>query len=277
MKKISLSFGDFTAVFLPEYGMNTVSLRYKGIPILREAADDAAFSAEPLLYGIPVLLPANRTKGGRFSFGDKEYTLPLNEPTLGNNLHGSLYNATFEVLSVTESAVTSRIVNSGEHYPFPFELTFEDRLSEKGFTRTATLKNTSGVPMPYTFAFHNTFAEPESFSVPVGERLVWDSCYIPTGERVPLDGFEATMLTSCVPDGREISAPYTSVGGNARVGGFHFEVSGNFDRWVFYNGNGREGYLCVEPQCGDVNGLNSGSVRVLPSGENHVFTVFLGI
>ena len=141
MKKITIHCGDWSAVLLPEFGMNTVSLRCGDTPILREPATDSAFAKEPLLYGIPVIFPANRTHGARFTFEGVEYRLPMTEPERNNNLHGSLYNTAFEVCCVTENSVVSRIVNRGEHYPFDFTLTFTDTVTPDGYLREAVLTN----------------------------------------------------------------------------------------------------------------------------------------
>lgn len=46
MKKIDLTCGDFLARVLPDLGMNVVSLRYKGEPILCEIASRPS-SPEP--------------------------------------------------------------------------------------------------------------------------------------------------------------------------------------------------------------------------------------
>ncbi len=196
----------------------------------------------------------------------------MNEPERGNNLHGSLYCSEFEVVEVTGNCVVSRIVNHGEHHPFSFTITFTDTVTEDAYRREAVIKNDGDGNMPYTFALHSTFAEPESFAVPVGKRHEWDENYVPTGKCIPLDEFEKNISTSCIPDGREISAPYSSCGNVAWIGKYKLVVSDNFDYWVFYNGNGSEGYLCVEPQCGAVNCLNTeGGHRILNVGEEELF------
>lgn len=76
----------------------------------------------PYLQGAPILLPANRTKDGKFSFGGKEYSLPINEPYTGAHLHGLVHLQKFEVLSCKDSEITLRYINDGKIYPFPFEL-----------------------------------------------------------------------------------------------------------------------------------------------------------
>lgn len=272
LKKIRLQSGRWSAVLLPEYGMNTVSLKYGDEEIFRECCSDSAFAKEPLLHGIPVLLPANRTHGACFTFEGIEYSLPMNEPERGNNLHGSFYNTEFEVVELGESRVVSRIINRGEHYPFDFTLTFTDTVTDEGYLREVVLANDGEITMPYTFALHSTFAEPHSFIVPVSQRYDWDENYIPTGEMCGLDSFEKTMLTGCTVEGHLISAPYVSSGNSAVIGDYLLTVSDNFDEWVFYNGNGTEGYLCIEPQCGEVNGLNTDGHSTLKSKESMKFT-----
>ena len=52
---------------------------------------------------------------------------------------------------------------------------------------------------------------------------------------------------------------------------FHHLIE-NFDHWIFFNGLGESGYLCVEPQSGKVNGLNiDGGHTRLAAGEKIKF------
>jgi galactose mutarotase-like enzyme len=38
-------------------------------------------------------------------------------------------------------------------------------------------------------------------------------------------------------------------------------------------GGGDKGFLCIEPQCGEVNGLNSDAHRELAAGETETFVM----
>lgn len=277
MKSIILTDEKWTAVLSPDFGMNPISLRYDNKPVLREPPCEAELSDSPVLYGMPVLLPANRTQNARFVFDGKTYTLPMNEPEHFNNLHGCLYTAHFTVTEQNSSSVRSVLKNDGEYYPFPFTLSFYDSVSKNGYRREVTLLNGGDTAMPFTLAFHTTFVEPDTFAVPVEKRYEWDGNYIFTGRMLPLNETEKTFETSCSPRGKEISAAYSSKGPVARIGKWRFAVSDNFDLWVFYNGNGNDGYLCVEPQCGEVNGLNRpGGHRCLAPGERARFYLEIG-
>ena len=273
MKNVSIKNHDWELTLSPEVGMNPISLRYRGTPILREPSDENALLDEPVLYGMPILLPANRTKNARFTFEDKEYCLPMNEPQFKNHLHGRLYDAPFTVLSHGRTQVLSVLENKGEYYPFPFRLAFADELTEDGYHRCITLTNTGNTALPFTLALHTTFVEPKHFSVPLRERFVCDACHVPTGELLPLNDREASYSEGFSPDGSRISGFYKAGKGAALLDGWRFTVSDDFDEWILYNGNGNEGYLCLEPQCGEVNGLNTDGHRVLQAGESMRFTV----
>lgn len=266
LNTVSIRSGSWTAELCPDFGMNPVSLRHEGKPILREPADAEALAASPLLYGIPPLFPANRTKDATFVFDGVRYTLPMNEKARSNNLHGCLYHTLFKVVEVKEDTVVSTLKNTDEYFPFPFTMTFTDSVSPVGYRKKIEIHNDGDKPMPVTLSFHSTFVEPESFSVKVGQRFETDPNYIPTGTMLPLNGPEGSFNTSCHPHGIRINGYYTSLSNVARVGEYLYAVSENFDEWIFFNNTGNEGYLCVEPQSGKVNGLNcaDGHTRLAP-------------
>ena len=46
----------------------------------------------------------------------------------------------------------------------------------------------------------------------------------------------------------------------------------NFDHWILFNGEGKRKLLCVEPQCGKSNGLNTDDGKIVISkGQNISF------
>ena len=271
---VLLRCGAWQARIFPQFGMNLFSLRWQNRPVLREPDSLEALAASPYLHGVPLLLPANRTKGGEFSFGGKTYRLPLNEPERGNHLHGLMFDAPFTVRNQTETSLTAAYENRGERYPFPFSMTISDMLNEDGLVRRLRIENTGPGPMPYTLALHATFAEPARFCAPVGERFVCDENYIPTGETAPLTQAERLYRTGAVPKGRAISGFYRAAGHMAALDDIRFAVSEQFDQWVLFNGGGERGFLCIEPQCGEVNGLNRpGGCRILAPQEATEFTI----
>jgi len=227
---------------------------------MRCPEDQAALERSPRLYGFPLLLPANRTREGKFIFQGNIYSLPINEPEHNNSLHGLMADAPFTIISRGAEHLTARFENRGERYPFSFDMTIEDFLSGKGINRRLTIRALED--MPFTFGFHATFAKPKTFSVPCEKQYIRAENLIPTGE-----------LIDPLPLGETFDAVFQSKGTTAVLDDIIFTVSNNFDHWVLYNSDGKKDFLCVEPQCGQVNGLNiPDGHRTLAAGEEETFT-----
>lgn len=269
---IQLQYENWKATLCPEYGMNTVSLLYDGEQILRAPESMEEFDRDPCVYGTPVLLPPNRTDGGKFSFGVREYALPINDVAGGNHLHGFLNRTAFVIDRQTESTVNAHYENRGEVFPFDFRMDIAARLDEKGYHQQFRITNTGAEDMPLTFGIHTNFAEKERFFVPLGQRFEKTERHIPTGRLLELDDREKTICAGFSPDGAAISGFYTAAGHTAGIGRMCYRVSPNFDQWVLYNGGGKAGFVSIEPQSGAVNALNSGvGLKILKAGQTEVF------
>ena len=275
---IRISSGEWTADICPRLGGNVIGLSYKGEDVLRRLTDEEELKINPYLWGAPILMPANRTYQGKFLFEGKEYVLPLNEPRFNCNLHGSVLYESFETVSATDTEVTVRLTDKeAKSYPFPFRMTVTYTVSEEGLKSSYTVENIGDGNMPMTFCTHTTFTEPESFSVPIDMNQERDKFQIPTGRYVELSDQEKAYVTGSPSVGLYISGYFRSCGNTARVGAYKYAVSDNFNHWVFFNGGGNLGYLCVEPQSGKVNGLNyEDGYNLLRSGEKITFTTDIG-
>ena len=274
---VTLHAGAWEACVVPAFGMNMVLLRCDGKVILREAGDMATLKDSPFLYGTPLLFPANRTAGGAFTFEGETYHLTVNEPNWNNHLHGLMYNAPFTVAKLSESSVTAVYENRGERYPFPFRLEITDTLDRAGMRRRITLTNTGSKTMPYTMAFHTSFREPERFTVQIGKKHERSATFVPTGRMEELNAQEQTYLTGCCPRGIAISGYFEAAGTDAYLDDIRFTASEGFDQRVLFNGGGEQGFLCIEPQAGWVNGLNIPSAhKVLGAGENAQYEITIG-
>lgn len=263
--------GDWEARILPETGANPVTLTYKGENVFRPLEDIEVLKINPFLWGSPILIPANRTDGGKFTFDGKEYTLPLNEARLNNNLHGRMYELDFKTERVDEATVVSTYSNKGEAFPFPFDIKVTATVDEGGFSRRFEITNTGNTDMPLTFALHTTFVENGEIKVPLGRAHRRNERHIPLyyGD---LNEMEQSITKGVSPHGLVISGYFTSVGNVAHIGPYTLTVSENFDHWIMYNNDGYQGYICVEPQAGRSNGLNDGGYIRLGAGKTEVFT-----
>ena len=270
---IILKYGAWQAVICPRLGGNIIGLSFGGEDILRPLINEDDLKINPYLWGAPILMPANRTKAGKFNFEGREYTLPLNEPAHGNNLHGSVLYQVFELVEADETYAVLRLVDRDRvSYPFPYAMTVTYSLTEDGLAADYEIENIGEGNMPLTFCLHTTFIEPESFTCPIDMCQEKDSHHVPTGRYIALNALESEIAASSPSKGKVISGYYRASGKTARVGNYKYSVSDNFDHWIFYNGEGKGGYLCIEPQCGKVNGLNieDGHIR-LSAGEKIKF------
>lgn len=269
---VQLTYRDWSAVFLPSFGANTVRLRHGDKDLLRFPETMEQLRAAPYLYGMPLLMPPNRTEDGTFAFDGRAYRLPINEPRHRNHIHGFMADAPFLVKRLSESQVTCVYENNGERYPFRFRMTVTSKLDEQGFSQQIEIANRSNADLPVMLGFHTAFLEPETFSVPIGMRWETNERHIPTGRLLKLTELEREFRLGCRPRGLPISGFYTAAGQLARIGDYGYRVSDNFTQWVLFNGGGDQGYLCIEPQSGPVNGLNrpDGCIR-LKQGESAQF------
>lgn len=268
---ITLNCGLWQAEIAPEYGMNTCSLKYDGKELLRRAPDPAVYAEDPCVWGIPTLLPPNRTADGTFTFEGKTYKLEINEPKNHNHLHGYLHRSAFRVTARTAASVSGVYENRGGIFPLPFAVEAGLTLDAEGYRMAFTVKNTGETDFPLTFALHANFREPERFSVPLGQRWECSDRAIPTGKLVGLTEREKTWCAGTKPEGA-IGGFFRSEGTSARLDGFTWRVSENFNQWILWNMSGGKGFLSLEPQCGAVNALNTGEgMLVLRPGESETF------
>lgn len=269
---VTIRAGEWTAEICPSFGMNAISVKVGVREILRRPASFEELKGSPYLYGMPLLFPANRTEGGKFTFDGKTYYLPLNEPERNNHIHGLMFDAPFKVVNQTGSSVEAEYKNDKERYPFPFLMKIRDEVTENGYLRSLSLTNTGKTAFPYTLAFHTTFKEPENMTVPVQKRFLCNENYIPTGKYACLTSQESMYNTGIKPKGNAITGFYITYENEATLDDIAFSVSERFDEWVLFNSGGDKGFVCIEPQAGEVNGLNhEGGAKIIAPGEIHTF------
>ncbi len=269
--------GDWSATIAPTIAAHVVNLTYRGENVLVPLRSKEQLEENPYLHGSPILLPANRTRDGKFTFAGTEYALPINEPATGCHLHGVIHEKPFKVCEHTPDSITLVYDNSGECYPFDFRLIVTYTVSDKGFAQHYEIENTSGADFPLTFALHTTFTEPDHFQTPIDRCQERDSeRLLPTGRLTELTSLQQQFAQGSASRGVPVIGYYTSKGHTAHVGDFDYTVSDLFDHWIMYNGNGVSGFLCVEPQCGAVDGLNQPDGHlVLKAGETAVFDTLI--
>lgn len=271
---LQIEHGKWTAGICPRLGANVVYLKHDGEDVLIPLESEDQLEINPYLQGAPLLFPANRTRDGKFSWRGKNYQMPINEEKSRSNLHGFLNRCAFTVKGVSENRVRLSYSHKGdENFPFDFRFTVVYALGEKGFGQKYILENTGASDFPFTFSIHTTFVEPEHFTVPIWMHQERDRVNLPTGRWLDLTEEEQKFVTAGISKGNVISGYYKASGPCAKVGDYSYTVSDGFDHWILFNGRGESGLLCVEPQCGAVDGLNMpGMHRVLAPNQKIEFS-----
>lgn len=269
---VCIEKAGWKAVICPSLGATTVSLNYDGKRIIHPAETNTLECITWYTNGIQLLLPPNRTENAQFSFEGKTYYLEMNEIERHNHAHGFLNKSNFIVENCDSSSFKAKYINKGEIFPFPFEITVFFSLTDNGYLQSFSIKNTGNSVMPLTFGLHTNFEMPEKFTVPIEKRWVCNENYIPTGELENLTASEKMFITGNEGNIFPISGFYTAKGHTASADDVYYSVSENFDQWILYNDDGKQGFLSIEPQCGAVNALNSGiGLKRLASGETETF------
>ena len=165
---------EFYTATVSDHGAELISLKHcSGTELMWQSPTKDFWSKHaPLLFPI-----AGRIKNGEYTYGGKTYKM---------NSHGFISKADFVVAEKTADSI-KLVTKSNEEtlaqYPFEFEFTATYSLSGDTLCATVTVKNESGVVMPFTFGWHPGFMLPrdentdiESYSVDFGrgvDKIQW--------------------------------------------------------------------------------------------------------
>ncbi|MBE6368006.1 MAG: aldose 1-epimerase [Lentisphaerae bacterium] len=291
VEKIDLELGGFAVSFRPQLGANMVRLLHKesGLEILRTPPDDATYRTKPEIWGMPVLMPPNRIRDGRFVYQQREYQLPVNEPMPRHTcLHGIILHKAWEFNQLSSNCVEMHISYPGtaanEGWMHTFEANLQYKFSSDQVEQQLVFTNTSDLTMPLMVGFHSAFNFPDKAEFYLDADNVNRTL---DDLRKIVDGKSET-----VPDWQR----FRSLQHGERVLG-HFAMKRNdktnaellirypqqpwqmryqlpepWREWVIWNNLGTENFICVEPQSCRIDAMNIG----LPLQEAGVIELLPG-
>jgi aldose 1-epimerase len=136
-----------------------------------------------------VLAPwPNRLDGGHYEFDDRPGAAALDEPELGNAIHGLVRWLPWLLASKTDEAVALEcVLHPQPAYPWRLELGLEYRLAGDGLEVIARATNASLEAAPFGIGFHPylTIGIPVDdvrLTIPASRRLTTDERALPVGE-----------------------------------------------------------------------------------------------
>lgn len=299
---LTLTAGPYTAKILPSLGGQVLSLCKNGVPILHEPENEAILQQKSTWYGLPILFPPNRIDGGKFETRERAYSFPVNEPNRGNSLHGFLHSRPWQVKEQTENSITLTycLTPEGdfyEYYPHPFYMEQRYELSEEGLKQELVLRNTGEETMPVGLGQHSAFyaPKPDRIYASVGKRILMSERMLPTGKVRELNEDEKRFreggmqvdawamddhytVEPLLRDGK----PFHGAIIEREAGTVYYEVDSFYQHWMIWNAEGKNDFICIEPQNWRVNAPNlvssgmskeeAGFTELAPEQELHIFT-----
>lgn len=181
--------GDYLEID-PLIGASLIELNLSGVSLI-----DLPGNANHLLENNPyhpsaLLTPwVNRVRNGNYSYKGKNYQLPINEPALGNAIHGLLARAPFSIIHESENSIKLEHIYKGEetNYPFPFLFSYTYHLlNEGGLEITLEAKNTGTTSMPFACGWHPYFRFPDTTEADLSINFHPISRFLSDSQMIPL-------------------------------------------------------------------------------------------
>jgi aldose 1-epimerase len=185
----NIKTGDYLVID-GQTGASLIELHLSGISLI----DLPGSSTHPLVsnpyHPSALLTPwVNRVRNGNYSFKGKNYQLPINEPALGNAIHGLLARAPFTLVQQSETSVTLEHAYQGEepNYPFPFTFRYTYTLTVEGaLVITFEAQNTGTNPMPFACGWHPYFSFPDTTVADLSIKFHPISRFLSDSQMIPL-------------------------------------------------------------------------------------------
>lgn len=189
MELINAKTGDFL-VIKAETGASLIELNLSGITLIDLPGSSNHPLASNPYHPSALLTPwVNRVRNGNYSFKGKNFQLPINEPALGNAIHGLLARVAFKVVQQSDASVTLEHVYKGEEPQYPFPFTFRITyllLDEGGLEITFAAQNTGSSAMPFACGWHPYFSFPGTDATDLSIKFHPTSRFLSDSQMIPL-------------------------------------------------------------------------------------------
>lgn len=284
IKLISLQVDDETLFSVaPEYGAKLKNLKLKKGDRLHEllwpvSTDDLKTNN---WYKSAILFPyPNRLEDGKYTFENKSYQFPVNEPDKNNQLHGMLYDEPFTVSEQTIEGNTASLelsyVYEGEreYYPFPFIFSIRYTYGPAGFTVDFLVSNTGRTNLPFGLGWHPYFQidansiDTYTIQTPDMEMVALSERSIPTGVSSPYKQNPISLNETILDNAFRISGSENvyELNDSASDVTVIFTASEAFNYLQIFTPNKET--VAIEPMTCNVNAFNNGEgVKLLEPKE----------
>jgi aldose 1-epimerase len=236
---IELSAGDVRVVVSPADGGRVSSLQHHGRELL------VAQKYDPTSWGCFPMIPwAGRIRHGRFAFGGRSYTVPVNFGP--HAIHGVTFDRPWE-----QEGADTIAIEFDDRWPFGGHAVQHFEVAPGALTCTIEV-HAGAQPMPAQAGWHPWFARPVEVDFDGGSMYERDGEGIPTGVLV-------------APSAPPWDDCFTDLAGPPRVSwpdGSSVALSATVDHWVIFTAT--TAGVCAEPQSGPPDAFNHDPAVVEP-------------
>jgi len=250
---ITLSSGNVEIVIDVDHGARLSSVRFVETELLVQRINDDSFS-----WGCYPMAPwAGRTRNGIFEHQGTSVQLPINSAP--HAIHGLVHDAVWQVVNTSPTSATLR-VDLDQRWPFAgwveHRISVDSTSVNLQLTVHATEHNDEIISMPAQVGWHPWFVRPVQLEAEFKTMYVRDSDGIAGAQRALQEqDVMQSPLDDCFTDA--IAAPLLKYDNGLVV-----RLESDCSHWVVYNEPLHA--ICVEPQSGPPNGLNSEPLAVSP-------------
>ena len=232
MRKISI--GDITAEIDVDNGGRIASLHVAATSLL-------VTHAESLLdWGLYPMAPyAGRVRNAQLEFENQTFDLRVNAAP--HSIHGTVFDCPWNVDAHDATSILMS-TDTGPHWPFAATVTHHITVTDT-FVR-CELNITAHETMPAQLGWHPWFVQPRQVVTSFHSMLRRDDEGITTLDRLD-------PLTPPVDDCFFEPNAWPVIS----IGNYVVEIASDCPYWVRYDAPG--GDVCIEPQSGPPNGINS--------------------
>ncbi|WP_341348414.1 aldose 1-epimerase [Paenibacillus sp. FSL H3-0469] len=262
---------ELEVTLLPRLGNNVISLwdRTMERQILRqpEESDLASYMQKPYHFGLPLLVPPGRIRGGSFQFEGTSYQFDRNAGE--HHIHGLHRTQAWCVSDIEEDedgcAVTTEFLTMDDpewirQFPEPLKLEMTFRLQDDRLQQTLRVTHLGSKSVPFGAGYHTWFmldGTPSRWNVtlPAGAVYELSEDLLPTGQLLPL-GELTSLHTRLNLQGADLDTVLRIAEGQPaeavlmRDDGYGLRYSADpdfFCHWILYTKGEADQFLCIEP------------------------------
>jgi aldose 1-epimerase len=177
---ITLGRGKFELDIAPEIGGAITRFERGNKPVLRHVPQGETNVLE--MCAFPLVPYANRIAKGSFSFGGKDYHLPLNFGDHPHSLHGHGWQTAWRVETMSRDRVSLAFDHAPDAWAWAYSAEQVFTLTEDGLHLTLSVRSRDDKPMPYSLGVHPYFPRRPGSTLKAAVKGMWlaDETMLPT-------------------------------------------------------------------------------------------------